>query len=172
MATKTQEVAKEDPMDIIEPVFDPVSIDLGNGYVFELKPLSFFGKMEFFSIMGKAVERILSEDVTVSELLSSDPKVPLRGSSSESDEFILMISKVVQYAPDLLLDIYCVILGVNKQERKDTKVYIEENMTDDDGFKILDVFIEQNAELMADFFVKRIPELMSKISSKVQKSDQ
>lgn len=173
MAVKKAEVETQvDPMDIIEPTYEPFLVDLGDNYIFYVKPLSFFGKIEFFSIMGKAVETVLSEDVSVTDLLDRDGDLPLKSAVSDADQFIVTISKIVQYAPEILLDLYCVILSVPKNIRGEVKEYIEENLDDETGFKILDVFIEQNAELMLDFFTKRIPGLATKISSKVQKSDQ
>lgn len=74
----------------------------------------------------------------------------------------------MQHAPELLLDLYLIILGVPKRQRSDVKVILEDTLDDETGFKILDVFIEQNAELMIDFFTKKIPGLAKKISTKVQ----
>lgn len=53
MAVKKTEAVQEDPMDIIEPVYEPLVVELSEEYTFEVKPLSFFGKMEFFSVMGR-----------------------------------------------------------------------------------------------------------------------
>ena len=174
MATKAATVETTDPVETLDPVTEEKFIQLGEGdtaLVFEQKPLSFFGKIEFFSLVGKAVEKVLSEGTTLGELLdvpNYDSSVPLASSASEADVFIKALSRVVQNAPEILSDLYCVILAVPRAQRAYVSQRLEAELTDEQGMEILDTFIDQNWEVMVSFFKERILPLADKITTKVR----
>lgn len=134
------------------------------------KPLSFFGKIEFFSVVGKAVQKILIDGGSLSELLETpdfDPSVPLSSNVTDADVFVKALSKIIESAPELLKDLYLVILAVPKGQRDYYALRLEE-LTDDQGMQILDTFVDQNWEVMVGFFTEKMLPLFNKISKKVQ----
>ena len=150
-----------------------VYYEIGEGdtkVVLVQKPLTFFGKIEFFSVVGKAVQDILSEGGSLSELLETpdyDPSVPLASNASDADVFVKALSKIVANGPELLKDLYLVILNVPKGQRDHYALLLEE-LTDEQGVQIIDTFVDQNWEVMVSFFKERMLPLFSKISTKVQ----
>jgi hypothetical protein len=184
VANKTTQPA-EDSTEILEPSAQLRTIHLGvepNVKTYVQKPLSFFGKMEIFSVLGGALDKAMSGDdgLSLNELLNGPGE--LGGSVTaenfrDADTFVKAIGKLLQYAPDLFLDLYVVILAVPRGEREVVKEQMRHNeedggLSDDDGFGILETFIDQNWDVMADFFGARIQPLIEKVSNKVQGSQQ
>lgn len=129
------------------------------------KPLSFFGKIELFSILGDAVEKALSDGAVISELLD----VPDANSAgiADADVFVKSVAKIVKYAPELLQDIYCISLDVRKGNREFVKGLLD-GISDEQGMDILNHFVDQNWDAMTDFFSKQVMPLVNKVSEKVQ----
>jgi len=180
MATKakeevsTTEEVVEDVVDALEPEVIEKERVLGEGderLIFVQKPLSFFGKVEFFSVLGKAVEKVLSDGGSITDILDApDPDNPLGNQDTvvEANAFIRALSKVIQYAPEILEDLYCVILAVPRNQREYVKIRLTEDLTDEMGTDILDTFVDQNWEVMMSFFKERVLPLVDKISQKVR----
>lgn len=182
MSTTEQE-PKVDPVEVLEssvgPVFyeigpEPVDDEPSAKRVFIQKELTFFGKIDFFAVMAKAIEKAMKEGVSISELLD----MPDREDNAEfniddfaeADTFVKAVMQLVGYAPDLLLDLYCVILAVPRAEREETKEWLEEYVSDDQGFQIISVFVDQNWDVMVSFFKERITPLVRQVGSKVRTS--
>lgn len=175
MAAKTAPTDETtEVLDTLDPVATEVLIAIGEGddrIVFVQKPLSFFGKVEFFSIAGKAIESILKDGTTIAELFDGpalDTSAPLANAASDADVYVRAFSRVVQNAPEILSDLYCVILRVPRGQREYIAPRIEEELTDDQAADILDTFIDQNWEVMVSFFKERILPLADKIGTKVR----
>lgn len=180
MATKAKEeveVKEEAPVDVLEALEPEVTEKirvLGEGdeqITFVQKPLSFFGKVEFFSVLGKAVEKVLSDGGSITDILDApNPDNPLGNQNAvvEADSFIRALSRVIQYAPEILEDLYCVILAVPRNQREYVKIRLAEDLTDETGTDILDLFVDQNWEVMMSFFKERVLPLVDKISQKVR----
>lgn len=166
-----EEIVEENPVEDLEPQVETKIIVLGEGedrLTYEQKPLSFFGKIEFFSVMGKAVERVLSDGGSIADILDVKDTSPnvLNSQTNEADTFVKAVSKLIQFAPEILQDLYCVILAVPRNEREYVKIRLEEDLDDEQGFAILELFVDQNWEVMASFFKKRILPLYEKINQK------
>lgn len=174
MATKAPTNTPKEIIESIEPDLEEREVVVGEGdqaLYFTQKPLSFFGKIEFFSVVGKAVEKVLSEGGTLSEILDVpdyDKGAPLATSMSEADVFIKAFSKLVQHAPEILLDLYCVVLAVPRGQREYVSLRLEQDLDDETGTQIMDTFVEQNWEVLTNFFKERILPLANKIQKKVQ----
>lgn len=175
MAAK-EKVSTEETLDSLEPVVNEVMIVLKAGEPDELvlvqKPLTFFGKIEFFSVVGKAVQQLLSDGGSLSEILNMpdyDPTVPLASSASDADVFIKAISKIVEEAPYLLKELYLVVLNVPRGQREYVGLRLEEDLDDKQGVQIIDTFVDQNWEVLTSFFTDEILPLFNKVATKVQK---
>ncbi len=160
--------------DVVETLApSEVYYEIGEGndrLVLVQKPLTFFGKIEFFSVVGKAVQEILIDGGSLSELLETpdyDPAVPLASNVTDADVFVKALSKIVANGPELLKDLYLVILHVPKGQRDYYALRLEE-LTDEQGMQIIDTFVDQNWEVMVSFFTERMLPLFNKISQKVQ----
>ena len=172
-AVKEEETTEVDEtLEVLAP--SEVYYKLAEGQPDELvlvqKPLTFFGKIEFFSVVGKAVQRILIDGGSLSELLNTpdfDSSVPLASNVTDADVFVKALSSIIEAAPELLSDLYLVILAVPKGQREYYALRLEE-LTDDQGMQIIDVFVDQNWEVMVSFFKEKMLPLYNKISKKVQ----
>lgn len=170
MATKAPKQDTLEALETIEPSAAERTVDLGDGYVYVQKPLSFFGKIEFFSVVGKAVDKALSEGTSITDILDVpdiNSSNPLGNSMAEADVFITAIAKISQHAPELLKDLYTVILAVPRGDRERVKELLEE-LSDDEGIGILETFVDQNWEVLTNFFKEKILPLSSKIGAKVR----
>ncbi len=174
MAAKAPDKVVEPEVDVLEILAEKeVYYEIGEGddkIVLVQKPLTFFGKIEFFSVVGKAVQKILIDGGSLSEILDTpdfDPSAPIQNQVTDADVFVKALSKIVEAAPELLSDLYLVILNVPKGQREYYAIRLEE-LSDDQGMQILDVFIDQNWEVMLSFFNEKMLPLFNKISKKVQ----
>ena len=168
------EVVEETPaLDTLVPPNQKVDYTFGvDGHLtYTQRPLSFFGKIELFSILGTAVEGALSGGgVSVADLIDD---VPTGDASNfkEADSFVKSIAKLVQYVPDLLKDLYVIALGVPREEREYVKSVMElpetqGGLTDDQGIQILEVFIAQNWDVLLDFFKSKLLPLFNDLMSR------
>jgi hypothetical protein len=133
------------------------------------KPLSFFGKMELFSVLGGAVDKALNEGLSISDLFDV-PEDRNAESFQEADLFVKAVLKLVKDAPDLLLNLYNVILAVPRGQRDYISSRLEADLDDEQGIAILEHFVDQNWDVMKDFFKEKIMPLTSKIGAKFQES--
>jgi hypothetical protein len=153
-----------DVVETLEPSAQVYTVELGDNTYIQ-SPLTFFRKIELFSVLADAIDKALSEGAIISEFLDEIP-----GSTSdlkEADVFVKAIVKIVRFAPDILSDIFCISLNVKKNERKELKEQLEE-LDDEQAMDILNHFIDQNWDAMMDFFSKQVSPLVAKVSEKVQ----
>src|SRR3990170_6090566 len=102
-----------DVIEVLEPSAQIYTVvlakDTENELVLTQKPLSFFGKIELFSVLGSAIEKALAQGSVISDFLEVPENKEGLG---EADTFIKAISKIAQVAPDLVGDIFCISFGV------------------------------------------------------------
>jgi len=171
---------KVDELKVLEPDYSIRYQAIGKDehqHVFAQKPLSFFGKIELFSLLGATLSDALrSGDVTIGEILDrTDINALNTKTLSNTDVFVKAIAKIVEFSPEFLQSLYCIALNVSKGEREYVKELMEMpesegGLSDDDGIGILDTFVEQNWEAMFDFFREKMMPLIQKVSSKAQDS--
>lgn len=127
--------------------------------VYTQKPISFFRKIEFLSLIGNAVDSLSDsgKPLNLAEMFSGEATV---------DSFVAIISRVAAEIPETLQDAYCIFLDVPKNEREWFKWVSDRDLSDNDGFDILERFVEQNAEDMQDFFANKGQKLVNKITKK------
>jgi hypothetical protein len=173
VANKTTQ-PNEDSTEVLVPAAENRTFVLHDGdqtITLVQKPLSFFQKMEVFSVLGNALDRAMSgpDGLRIGDLFDGPEELSV-SNFSEGDTFFKAIFKLVAYAPEILLDLYTVLLGVPRGSREYIKPVLESELPDEDGIAILNTFIDQNWDVMVDFFTVQIRPLIEKVSSKVQES--
>lgn len=163
----------EEELDTITPNKEHVQWSFG-GKNYTQKPLNFFGKMEFFSIVGSAVDLALAEGVTMNQLMAGATSVSAWGRGGDgmqdADSMMKLLARLMVFSPTLIADMYVVFLGVPRGEREAVKVSMIETLDDDDALKILQTFIDQNAESLQRFFVEEGPKLFKRGRSIMKQS--
>jgi hypothetical protein len=174
----------QSPTEILEPsVAERVQVIGKNDgerdytFTFVQRPLSFFGKLDFFSVLGKAIDTAMGGDDPLSlaelfEELPDDPEQFQLQNLKDQNTFVRGIAKVVAYAPEILGELYCVALAVPKGKRKVIISVMElpaeeGGLSDEDGMAILDTFVEQNWQVLLDFFKGPAKELATKIGKQM-----
>lgn len=173
----------EDVIDTIVPKAEPKSWTLKqidkDGKVVEdrtyvQRPLSFFAKMQWFSLLGEVIDKSISGDDGLR--LSSLFEVPGGGRTMsasdfrDADTFVQGVGKILVHAPDFLEKSYCIWLSVPDYEREWAKAVMAEpkekgGLSDDDGLEIIEIFIDQNWESLETFFREKIASLRDRIQS-------
>jgi len=162
-------VAETDVTEVLEPSAKTYEVVLGD-YIYTQKPLSFFGKIELFSVLADTVEKALSEGITVGELLDEIPEDTANMKANEfaeTDVLVKGIAKLVKFSPDILKDVYCISLGVKKGDREEVKELLEK-LDDEQGAEILNHFLDQNWDAILDFFSKQVSPLIQNVSERMQ----
>jgi len=133
------------------------------------RPLSYFGKLDFFAVLGRAVDQAMSEGLSFGSLTSS------LGGGVQIEDFVQAVGKIASYAPDLLKEIYCIALQVPREERAFVQLLMvrpgEDGMSDKDGAEIMETFIDQNAQALKDFFDQQVKPLIAKVQTVFAKED-
>lgn len=175
----SQDVEPEDVVDILRPKAEPKEWVIGpesSPLVYVQRPLSFIQKMQWFSLVGGVLEKAMSGDapVSVNELLSA-PGDPRGGFSMadfrDADTFVRAIGKLIVHAPTFLTDSYCIWLGVPEHQKPVAVAVMsapaaEGGLTDDQGLEIIEVFIDQNYDALADFFGDKIAALQRRVQAR------
>lgn len=156
--------------------------------VYVQQGLSWFGKLELYGLLGSAVKVVLEGDnpLGVSSLVDvaqnprrmiSDLMGGMPGADTapgaegeeepdldlEAGKILAAFAQIVQLAPDLLAQAYCVALAIPKTHRPWAIEWAFPNMDDEMGKDILHTFIDQNWGVMEDFFVQELPKIMKRI---------
>lgn len=171
------EAPADDVIDILQPKKDPKAWTVGKEdyeRTYVQKPMSFFAKMQWFSLVGEVLDKALSGENKMSmNSLLAPPSGARAGSLSvadftDADTFVQAIGKLLVYAPDFLLDSYVIWLAVPGQEKELAKQIFalpEEDggLSDEQGMEIIEVFIDQNYDALDDFFRKHIVDLRNRV---------
>lgn len=181
-APQAQENARadEDVVDVLRPKVEPKEWHLGpesSPLVYIQRPLSFIQKMQWFSLVGGVLEKAMSGDnaVSVNELLNAPGNPRVGGFNMadfrDADNFVRAIGKLIVHAPTFLTDSFCIWLNVPETQRKLAAEVMafppeEGGLSDDDGLEIIEIFIDQNYDALADFFGDKIASLQRRVSAR------
>ena len=139
------------------------------------KPLSFLGKIQWFALVGDVLDKALSGDNALSINNLFEGPVGRNTTSlttadfREADLFVQAVGKLLSVAPSFLVDSYSIWLNVPDYE-KDLFTELmrlpaeDGGMSDDTGMEIIETFLDQNYESLADFFVERLGKLQRRAS--------
>lgn len=134
------------------------------------KPLSFFGKMEFFRLVGGVVDSALEAGTSIDSLLGGVQAGP-RGTLSaddfrQADQFVLVAAKLTEHAPDFLLDSFCIWLRVPEPDRFWVKEVLKDELDDRTALSIIETFIDQNVDEIEDFFTELLPSVFKRVQAR------
>lgn len=171
---KTAPPVKEDDkdvIDLIQPKIEPQVVVLeldGEEREYIQKPLSYFNKITFFSLVGETIDTALQTGLTVNDMMTAVPGGGRLGLQQQDffnvDSFVMAISKITRYAPDFLKDCYCIWLNIPQVERAWAREALD-NLSDEEGLDIIETFIDQNYEAIENFFRKIGPKIVKRIQS-------
>lgn len=162
------ETSVQDMLDEIAPtgaIREWIVRDLSEGApmyerMYVQRPLSYFGKIEVFGLLGETIDKAMKDGMSVDSVLQVGDV--FMGGGGSADGLIGGIARLAMYAPDLLMELYCISLAVPRGERDWVKSVWERSeaeggLNDDDGLEILAVFVAQNGEALRDFFTQKMP---------------
>jgi hypothetical protein len=136
--------------------------------------LSYFGKLEFFSYLGQTIDIMTAGEVQslLRQFFGGEENQTvsvsdIRGTTFSGisiDGLLKIASRLMMVAPDFLLECYCIWLQVPRGEREAVKEIMaspveDGGLADDDAFKIMEKFLDQNVDAIENFFRKQLPTL-------------
>lgn len=170
-AAQKQKEANEEQAELIDKIEPDVAHRKwvigpeGNSFEYTQKPLSYFAKLEFYALLADALDKAMMGDssISISGLMEAGEV-----SFDNPDSFINILVKLVRFVPDVFEEAYCIFLSVPRGDRFMVKELMrlpedEGGLSDDDGLKILEVFIEQNINAIEEFFTGRLPKMGKRV---------
>lgn len=167
---------QQDVLDAIVPNAEPHVWTIGppdTERTFVQKPLSFIGKMQWFSLVGNVLDKALSgpQGMSLASLFSAPNRAgQLRAQDfRDADTFVQAISKLVAAAPEFLVDSYMIWLNVPDYDRGTVRELMnlpadEGGLSDDQGMQIIETFLDQNYDALASFFGERLQALQNRVA--------
>lgn len=155
--------------------------------IYVQKGLSWFGKIELYGLLGRAVRIVLEGDnpLGIGNMvdLVQNPRGMLNDMMSmmpgaedapdaedaaedmevEAGKILAAFAEVVGQAPDLLSAAYCIVLAIPKTHRNWAVEWAFPNMDDQMGQDILHAFVDQNWGVMEDFFTQELPKIVRRV---------
>ena len=168
---KTEAEEQKELLDKIVPNKDNVTVIIGQGeqeITLTQKPLSYFAKIEWFGLLGDTLNRAAQYGgINLTSVIGSPEKRENLLSMTDvqdAEQFLQIILRLVGTAPDFLLESYCIWLGVPRGSRTYAKAIMmlpedEGGFSDEAGLMVAQTFLDQNAEALRDFILKRLPTL-------------
>lgn len=139
------------------------------------RPLSTVPRLEFIRIVGSALDKAMSDGQMSLQQLAEVAGTGMSGGMStvnigSADVFIRILSKLAIAAPDLITEVLMLALNVPRMDRPIVEIVFQQpeeedgtgGLGDDDFFAIAELFVEQNAKTINDFFAKRGVKLVAK----------
>lgn len=146
------------------------------------RPLTFLGKIQFLSYIGEVLDQITSGPNALK--LGSLFDVPTFRQDalsaedfSDAQTFVQAIAKVTTHVPEFLHKCFCIWLQIPDYEREWAIAMLqlpeeEGGLSDDDGFDIIETFIDQNWDTLQDFFTNKVPRLRDRLSAQYKATQQ
>ncbi len=173
---KEELAQKEKELDEQIRVFEPIALVVereithpdGTKKVFIQKEFSFMTKIRFLRLLsgtvrlsaeagGTSVGNVIQETFGDMQYLISQGVDANNAEDLIANNFISVVLRLVELAPDFLEELFLIALDVPKKE-DEIKWALEafETLDDDEGFSILDTIVAQNSKAIKDFFTERI----------------
>lgn len=180
---KTEEERTDELLDAVAPPVrkrpqtikaSPDSPWAGFEKTYTQQKFSFFAKLEFVKIVAKAIQDTLDANTGLN--FSQVTGVRKAEDLKQQENIVKAFLSIAQYAPDLITDTYMLALNVPAHEREIVKTIFNDpwdeetetgGLSDDDGLAVLDLFFDQNAKVMRDFFFERVPAILRKAQTTI-----
>jgi hypothetical protein len=148
------------------------------------RPLSYFAKLEFLKLFGTTMSDLMSgpEGLSIAriiDMMGGGTQVGKALASAALDEqdrddaetIVTGLTRLAMEAPELMLDAYCIFLAVPLSDRPWFREVITRpadlgGMSDDMGIEILEIFVDQNVDVVRDFF-NRLGKLGRRMSKRL-----
>lgn len=175
----------EAALDALEPMAEPKQWIIGKPpesggtedeySIYVQKPLEYFPRLRFFSLVTKTIGEAIKAGGVINidgSILGGEGNVRQRfqqlqaSDFSDVGSFMQLAMQLVGYAPEFLLECYCMWLSIPTDERRWAKLVMQtpwkpdENkwgLTQAQHMEIVEIFIDQNYEDIRDFFVEELP---------------
>lgn len=176
-ATEQKKNELEETVETLEPGAQEHVVTVGKddqALSFVQRPLSFFGKMDLFAVLGGVMNRAMSgpDGVTLGEIIDSMPSGDVKD-IRDADVFARGAARLAMMAPDAIGDLICVLLAVPRGQREYVKEVMglpegQGGLSDEEGMGILRRGVDQNWEVLVAFFTHQVADLAKGISDRVQ----
>ncbi len=150
----------------------------GKQKAFIQRPLSFMAKIEFFALIGDTVEQAMEADANLSLEAAmggfTGGALGTAGGSDDANSMTRLIAKLVRYSPAFLNECFLIWLHVPIDDRQWAmeamrQAQDEGGLKDEEGFEILETFIDQNAEALENFFAERFGSLAKRAQKRFKR---
>lgn len=173
---KEELAEKEKELDEQIKVFEPIALVVereithpdGTKKVFIQKEFSFMTKIRFLRLLsgtirlsaeagGTSVAGVIQDTFGDMQYLINQGIDANNAEDLIANQFISVVLRLVELAPDFLEELFLIALDVPKKEGE-IKWALEafDTLSDDEGFDILDTIVAQNSKAIKDFFTERI----------------
>jgi hypothetical protein len=142
--------------------------------VYVQKELSFLGKMQWFSLVGEALDKALSgpNGMSLNSLFSGQSMLGGQfrvENFRDADMFVAAIAKLLSAMPNFLLRSYLIWLNVPDYDNEVVEGLMklppdEGGLSDEQGMEMIETFLDQNYDALASFFGERLGQLQARIS--------
>jgi hypothetical protein len=169
-------------IDVLDPVALAKEVTLkhpetGEEKTFIQKELAFIPKTRLLSLVattlrmasdqdGGNVGDIISDTFGGVNQLISQGVDPEDAESFAANQFLDVILRLVEIAPDFLDQLYLLVLNVKQKDRQWVLAALEV-IDDEQGIEILDTAIAQNGDALRNFFDKHLRKVANRVSTVV-----
>ena len=166
-------------------LLDPVALakevtlkhpETGEEKTFIQKELAFIPKTRLLSLVATTLRMASDQDGNVGDVISdtfggvnqliSQGVDPEDAESFAANQFLDVILRLVEIAPDFLDQLYLLVLNVKQKDRQ-WVISALEVIDDEQGIEILDTAIAQNGDALRNFFDKHLRKVANRVSTVV-----
>lgn len=191
----------EAQLEILEPLSEPKRWVIGKPpekggtddeySIYVQRPLEYMARLRFFSLVSKTVAESIKAGGVVNvggnDLFGGSGSVRQRvqqiqaSDFNDASSFMQLAMQLIGYAPEFLLECYCLWLGVPSGEKTWAKLMMNTpynpdgnqwGLTQKQHMEIVEVFIDQNYEDIRDFFVVELPRLGKRVQQLEKKKQE
>jgi hypothetical protein len=160
---KQEEVSLDEQIELLDV---PKAVDrtlehpeTGESRTYVQHEMGFLTKLKFFRLVAGTARLATDGQGGIAEFLEET----MVDSGGATDNFMTTITQLIELVPDFYQEAAMLILKVPVAEQAWVGQALE-NISDEEGVDILDVFIAQNGAALRDFFTKHLQKLQKRAS--------
>ena len=181
---KTEEILEEaSEFEKQVNILDPVALskevvlvhpETGESKTFIQKELAFIPKTRLLSLVATTLRMASDQDGNIGDVISdtfggvneliNQGVAPEDAESFAANQFLDVILRLVEIAPDFLDQLYLLVLNVKQKDRQWALAALEV-IDDEQGIEILDTAIAQNGDALKNFFDKHLRKVANRVSN-------